>query len=221
MSATINTFPPFQSMNSPRGWILATIVLLHVGFIALLSSGMGPTLANAFKPRTTYVDLPREPKPVDPEPPSPERPIIDGERFDLRVPAPDFPRVQEDDDVITGRTFDPQRDGSTIAEPPVPRTAVIVGPEIDTKHGLSEPLYPASEIRMEHTGTVLLSVYVLENGRIGDVRLDVSSGWPKLDDSAMREARRWRLKPGMRDGVAVPMWKQIPITFQLQEGVRR
>jgi protein TonB len=93
---------------------------------------------------------------------------------------------------------------------------IITAPEIDPRIGLSEPPYPASEIRAGHAGTVLISIHVLENGRVGEVRLDQSSGYPKLDDSALREARRWRLKPAMRDGVPVAMWKQIPVTFQLQ-----
>lgn len=85
---------------------------------------------------------------------------------------------------------------------------------------MSEPLYPSSEIRAGNAGTVVLSVLVLENGRIGHVRLDHSSGHPRLDESAMREARRWRLRPGMRDGVPVAMWKQIPVTFRLKDAIR-
>jgi len=32
-----------------------------------------------------------------------------------------------------------------------------------------------------------------------------------------REARRWRFKPGIRDGVPVAMWKKIPVTFKLED----
>ena len=89
-------------------------------------------------------------------------------------------------------------------------------PEIDARRPLSEPIYPSRAIRENRTGTVLLSVFVLADGRIGEVRLERSSGSPDLDDSAMREAKRWRLKPGTKDGLALGMWKQIPITFQLK-----
>jgi protein TonB len=64
---------------------------------------------------------------------------------------------------------------------------------------------------------VLLAVLVLPNGRVGDVRVDRSSGFPKLDESAKREARLWRLTPGTRDGHPVQMWKQIPISFRLTD----
>jgi protein TonB len=104
------------------------------------------------------------------------------------------------------------RGGDVVAPAPV-----VVEPRIDARRGLSEPMYPPSEIREQHEGTVLLSVLVLPNGRVGDVRIDRSSGYPKLDESARREARQWRLTPGTRDGQPVQMWKQIPISFQLKD----
>jgi protein TonB len=98
--------------------------------------------------------------------------------------------------------------------PPQP---VVVEPRIDPRRGLSEPAYPSQEIRLEHEGTVLLSVQILANGRVGEVKLDKSSGYPKLDESALREAKLWRFQPGTRDGVAAAMWKQLPITFRLNK----
>ena len=54
---------------------------------------------------------------------------------------------------------------------------------------LTEPEYPVSEIRLGHEGTVWLSIEILPNGRVGHVRVDQSSGYVKLDESAVREAR--------------------------------
>jgi protein TonB len=101
-----------------------------------------------------------------------------------------------------------------------PSAALMTEPEIDHRIGLTQPMYPAPSIRAGETGTVVLSVLVLENGRVGDVRIDRSSGYPRLDDSAVREARRWKLKPGARDGAPAAMWKQIPVTFRLSERVK-
>ena len=93
----------------------------------------------------------------------------------------------------------------------------MVQPGADPRNPFSEPQYPSAEIRGGHEGTVLLSIQVLENGRVGDVRVEQSSGFPALDQSAMKEAKRWRFRPGTRDGVPVPMWKQVPIKFELKE----
>ena len=214
MSATINTFPPFQSMNSPRGWILAVIVLLHLGFFWLLSTSMGQEIIKVFRPPGVMVEVQRE-EPVEP-PPQPEKFMPEKlDQWRIFVPQPDEPtyQVEEIKEIIR----DTGGGGGSIGETREPvHVPSIAAPEIDPRIGLSEPAYPASEIRLEHTGTVLLSVYVLSNGRVGDVRLDQSSGWPKLDESALHEARHWRFKAGMQDGIPMAMWRQVPITFQLQ-----
>jgi protein TonB len=221
MSVTINSFPAFHSMNSPRGWILAAIVLLHFGFFILLSSGM--TFDQVLPQRkTTVVVTPKTIEPTPPERPETAHPIEPKQQMPF-VPAPELPPnaieiVPETapTQVAQTPTLPLTRETEGSAEP------VVTAPQIDPRRGLSEPMYPAESIRAGHTGTVVLSIYVLEDGRIGDVRLDTSSGYPKLDEAAMREARRWRLQPGMRDGLPVAMWKQIPITFQLQgNGSRR
>ena len=93
---------------------------------------------------------------------------------------------------------------------------LIVEPQGDPRFPFTEPEYPVSEIRLGHEGTVWLSIEILPTGRVGLVRIDQSSGFVKLDDSAVREARRWRMKPGMQDGVATARWKRVPITFQLK-----
>lgn len=85
---------------------------------------------------------------------------------------------------------------------------VVVQPQIDAKRGLSEPIYAALDVRLGNEGTVTLSVYVLPNGSVGDVRLVQTSGLPHLDASALSEARRWHFKPGMEDGK--PVAAKIP-----------
>jgi protein TonB len=213
-ATTINTFPPLQSMNSPRGWILALIVLLHFGFFVLLSSGMGPRILDAFRPPPIVV-MPTKPEPLPTEPTTATKPVKLVTGQPLYVPEPALPEEP--------RTIDESQTGSIVEDTQIihdggqaARAPTISQPDFDPRVGFSEPTYPASEIRAGHTGTVLISIYVLENGRVGDVRLDQSSGYKRLDESAVREARRWRLKPGMRDGVPVAMWKQLPVTFQLQ-----
>src|SRR5690606_39339980 len=89
---------------------------------------------------------------------------------------------------------------------------VIVEPLIDSRRVLSQPQYPPQMIREGAEGTVLLSIYILADGRVGEVQLDRSSGHTKLDESAMREARRWRFVPGTSDGRPMAMWKQVPVT---------
>jgi protein TonB len=212
MSVTINTFPPLHTFTYSRSWFMAFIVLLHLGFFWVLTNGLsigGLPIDHT----TTFVPLPATPKPP-PTPTAPSGPLIDSGIFVPHIEVPRFTTEEEPTapQHVTNEPQTmppPQTGGITEPEP------AIVEPAIG-RAGLSEPLYPSQVIRLGLTGTVLLAVQVLPNGRVGEVRLLQSSGVPLLDESAMREARRWRLVPGTRDGVPTTMWKQIPITFRLR-----
>lgn len=217
MSATINAFPPMHAFTSARSWFLAIIVLLHVGFFWALNSGLSPASLVKIVPRTfeTFFEI-DENKPVEP-PPTPTDFQVPHDPSVVRVPVPVIEYDQSEDARIVGEALPPgpvppvSTGGTSKPEP------TLTQPQIDPRYGLSEPVYPASIIRQGISGTVLLSVYVLENGKVGDVRVEQSSGTQALDDSARREARKWRFKPGMRDGTPVAMWKQVPIKFQLRD----
>jgi TonB family protein len=64
---------------------------------------------------------------------------------------------------------------------------------------------------------VQLLMFVLPNGRVGEARVAVSSGFPRLDEAAVHEAlRSWRFLPDSVDGVATGSWNRIGITFRLK-----
>lgn len=215
MSATVNAFPAVHTFNSPRSWVLAIIIVLHLGFFVALTSGLSRSISIFPSPQTQAFVVDQKP----PTPP-PQRRIVDVVQREIYVPVVADPSpIPETDDDTAPRivTHEQPQEATPAVSEPVVRLPVEVAPDIDPRRGLSEPLYPSAVIRDGIEGTVLLSVQVLENGRVGQVRLDQSSGDRRLDDSALREARRWRLKPGTRDGVAVVLWKQIPVTFRLQD----
>jgi len=96
----------------------------------------------------------------------------------------------------------------------VPSTA----PRSDPRRPLTQPEYPPSSRRAGEAGTVILEVHVTENGRADDVRIKQSSGFPKLDEAAVREIKRsWRLVPGTENGKPVAMWGQFAVTFKLTD----
>jgi len=215
---TINTFPSLHSWSSPRGWALAIIVLLHAGFFWALTNGLSQRIMTVFDPKPPVLIPDVEPQPA------PERPLkpVDVEIQPTKVTYVEPETlVFQPDPVVSDRIYVPEATppGSFAGptgdvSPPEP---VIVEPRADARRGLSEPLYPPQEIRQGHEGTVVLSLHILANGRVGDVRLAQSSGYPRLDESALREAKKWRFVPGTRDGVPFAMWKQMPVTFRLNK----
>lgn len=214
-ATTINSFPSLHSWSSPRGWALAIIALLHVGFFWVLTNGLSVSLPDVFKPQPP-IFLPTIEQPTPPPTPiddwKPDRSVV-------HVPTPVIDHFPEDAPTNAPIEVAPLPTGpgdftsSGNVAPPEP---VVIEPRIDMRR-LSEPYYPSQEIRLGHEGTVTLSLYVLADGRVGEVKIAQSSGYPRLDESALREAKRWRFQPGTRDGVAAAMWKQMPVTFRLNQ----
>lgn len=215
-ATTINSFPSMHSWSSPRGWALAIIALLHLGFFWALSSGLTPAMIRQFiSEPPVYLPAPEQPKPV-------KRVEIDDVTI---VPKPldptyvppvvDIPVDSNDATTIFAPEPTPPGDFTDTGDVVAPPKPVVVEPRIDARRGLSEPFYPPQVIREGGEGTVMLSIYILADGRVGEVKLDRSSGHAKLDESAMREAKRWRFVPGTSDGKPMAMWKQVPVTFRL------
>jgi protein TonB len=122
----------------------------------------------------------------------------------LPMPEPDAEPVPEDEPLE-----------------PVPFTvlrgsAEFVPVRANPNHPLTRAPYPAASIRLEEEGVVELTIHVLANGRIADVKLLKSSGHPRLDRAAVEEARRhWRLQPATRGGEAIDAWGSFRVVFRL------
>lgn len=80
-----------------------------------------------------------------------------------------------------------------------------------------KPPYPAVSRRMAEEGTVLLSVHILTDGRVDEVKLKRSSGFSRLDDAAIKTVRHWRYVPAKRNGKSIPYWYAQPIRFSLDD----
>ena len=79
------------------------------------------------------------------------------------------------------------------------------------------PDYPRMSVRLGEQGQVVVKVLIGTDGVPQKVELHTSSGFERLDKSAMDAAMRWRYVPGKRGGVAEAMWFQVPITFNLKK----
>jgi protein TonB len=78
------------------------------------------------------------------------------------------------------------------------------------------PDYPRMSKRLGEQGKVVLKVLIGTDGAPQKVELVTSSGFERLDKSALDAAMRWRYVPGKRGGVAEAMWYQVPIQFTLE-----
>lgn len=99
-------------------------------------------------------------------------------------------------------------------------TVEEIGTEISEARPLyrsnPKPAYPLQARRRGYQGTVVLEVFVDEQGKAGELRVIDSSGYNMLDDEAVRAVAGWRFEPGLIGGKPASMWVRIPVRFQLQ-----
>jgi len=199
---------------SRRSLIFVLIVLLHVGFFYALNSGLSHSVIDVvFGPIETRIIEEQKVEAKEPPPPPPN----------VKVPPPDYVpppdlsiELPVTDNTSAIQNVTSQKPVERPAPPP-PAVAKTL-PKSDPKRPLTQPDYPPTSRRLGEAGTVVLDVYVLENGRVGDARVKKSSGYERLDQAAVNEVKRsWRLVPGTEEGKPAPMWGQFAVTFKLTD----
>ena len=77
-----------------------------------------------------------------------------------------------------------------------------------------EPSYSLEARAAKVQGTVVLTVVIGTDGKASDVQLRKGVGYG-LDEQALDAITQWTFKPGMRDGMAVPVQASIEVNFRL------
>lgn len=77
-----------------------------------------------------------------------------------------------------------------------------------------EPEYSEEARKAKFQGTVLLAIVVDESGQTGNVRVVRALGMG-LDEKAMEAVRKWRFKPGYKDGKPVSVLANVEVNFRL------
>lgn len=211
------TFVEDSSFFSRRGLVFVGIVAFHVLLVWGLNSGLSRSVVQfiAGPMETTFIEeiQPEEEAPPPPPPPEIEAPPP-------FVPPPEIAiNLPVESNTTAIQTVTTQRPPPA-APPPAPaaRAPVVVPPRQDPRRGITQPEYPPASRRAGEAGTVVLRIFVLENGRVREAQVAQSSGFPRLDEAAVREATRaWRFIPGTQDGQPAGMWYEIKVTFRLTD----
>lgn len=204
-----------SSFLTRRGFVFVLIVALHAGMYYVLNSGLSQHLVDVVLGPIETRMIEEAPDTDEPPPPPPPKietppPFVPPPEVSIELPA----ETTQSTAIQTVTNVRPTAPPPPVAQPTVPRTA----PKSDPRRPLSQPEYPPSSRRAGEAGTVILEVYVLETGRVGEARVKQSSGFPRLDEAAVREVKRsWRLVPGTENGKPVPMWGQFAVTFKLTD----
>ncbi len=76
------------------------------------------------------------------------------------------------------------------------------------------PAYPAELRKAKIEGAVTLVCILDESGRVEEPRVENSSR-PEFEKPALEAVRKWRFRPGMKDGQAVRTYIRIPMRFRV------
>jgi protein TonB len=201
-----------STRQRPSPLALGFVIALHIVLISAIGNGLGDKIKKVI-PTTTTV------RSIDPPPKSPPNPqtwvnAIDTHTKITPIIGPVLPPIDQTEPE-PGNKQTTTTTADTGKADPVEK--VVVLPRIDSRHPVTQPPYPAASRRAGEEGTVELMLYVLANGRIGEAKVERSSGFAKLDEAAAQEAlRSWRLLPQTVDGVSVAAWHKIAVTFRLK-----
>ncbi|WP_337879345.1 energy transducer TonB [Rheinheimera sp.] len=82
------------------------------------------------------------------------------------------------------------------------------------------PVYPKLSRQLKEQGTVVLDVLVLKTGKVGQLKVKTSSGYPRLDQAAVNAVRHWTYSPAKELGQPVDLWFAQPVVFQLNPAAK-
>lgn len=110
--------------------------------------------------------------------------------------------------------------------PPAPPALATRGPE--NRGDLSAQVVfrkaikvPLESRRLREEGVVVLSILLGTDGRVQDIAVSSSSGFPRLDRAALEAVRDWRWSPTVREGVPVMVRGLLRVPFIREPGGHR
>ena len=148
---------------------------------------------------------PQQPPPPQPQPPSPPRPRPAAPRPPVQAAAPPA--------APPAGALGPQ----PLTQGGAPALGAVTPPGLAEGIRNPDPDYPAASQARGEQGVVTVLLRITPAGSVEEVEVVRSSGYAALDDSARRAVQRWRFRPAMRDGLAIPGTIRTAIHFRLRQ----
>ncbi len=193
---------------------IAFVVFVHISIVYVIASGLAHQAVDAVMGpiETTVIE---EAKKVQEElPPPPPR----LEQPPPYVPPPDILLAAEP--LVTNTTAIHDVTSVKVPPPPVAPAAPDVEARLDPKarrNAWTESDYPAVSKRLNEEGDVIVAILVNADGSVGDIKVEKSSGFQRLDEAALDFYRKAKYLPGMKDGKPMASWKTLKIKYQLKK----
>lgn len=222
-----------RSARSRNVAIASAVVVLHVGALWALQSGLLRRAVETIVPVEILAEFIEPAQPIaepQPKPPQPQPQPVKREAARVApspapvplpvaspIPAP-APSPNAPTAVAEAAPAAAPAPASAAPAPPAPPPPPRIELPSSNAAYLNNPRppYPALSKRLGEQGRVVLRVFIEADGRASGVEIARSSGFDRLDAAARETVLRWRYVPGKRNGVAEAMWFDIPLNFVLE-----
>ena len=173
-----------------------------------------PSMASQAAPPEPIV----EPEPVQEPQPEPELIVVPVAPIPASLPDPT-------PEPIVKKEVEPESEAIVDPIPEQVESKEQIGTIIEDKGVITDARpangivasYPRISQRRGEEGTVVLSIQVMQNGRAGKVSIIESSGSKRLDEAAIKAAKKSTYKPAEQFGRPIESTLIQPLTFKLTQ----
>ena len=205
----MNAYYPQQesSLLTKRGIIFLAIIVIHVLVIYAFASGLAKS-GKRYLQTILQTNIINQEKVKELPPPPP--PVDLKERPPIQIVAPEV-----------SITIPVETAPITVVKPPPPPAPVVVRPpppgtpvQVTFRPDISN-YYPEAARREGQEGRAIIKICVNQQGKIDSADVATSSGFPELDEAAIKVAKAYRFKPATSEGKPVSSCPTLPVKFEL------
>jgi protein TonB len=201
-------------MLSRRALVLVCIVALHVGFVLVLNAGLATkTVEMVFGPIETKMieeikEVEEKPPPPPPKIETTPPPFVPPPDIQINLPVETAPTR-----AITATTQKP------VVKPPPAPAVTRVAPKQNPRRpcSIGEEDYPPQSKRLGEEGATTVRMLINPDGSVADVQVVESSGFPRLDETAVRKLKRCRMIAGTENGQPTAMWMPMRVVWKIKD----
>jgi protein TonB len=224
MGLPLSVPSPVRQLN--RNLVIGgSVVLFHVVALWALQSGLARRVVEIVVPIAVLSEIVTPPAPkveqppelVQPKPvPTPKQPVP--RKVESAKPlAPQPLAVPYPEPSPQAPVVEAPPPPAPVTAAPAPAPAKLELPSSDADYLRNPaPVYPPLSKRLGEQGKVLVRVLIGPDGAPQKAELKRSSGFERLDRSALEYVMKCRYVPGKVAGVPQAMWHEAPVNFVLE-----
>lgn len=231
-------------MTAPRrlsrnASLALAVVGLHVAGLYAMQSGLLRRAVEVVIPVEVLAQIiePAQPKAEPPPPPPQPKPRVTPQPVVQKLPPTPVPPLPPPPMPLAVPSAEPSPNavaGVTTPQPPSLPVAAPVSvaspappappapPRIQLPDSNAQylnnraPPYPPLSKRLGEQGKVVVRVFIDTDGNATQAEVRTSSGYDRLDQTALKTVQAWKYLPGKVNGEPKAMWFNVPINFVLE-----